>query len=412
MHPPPAGVVRSPTFHVALYSGVFLHADAISDSLRLKLDILTELAGAGVPVRVTVFTQATDYNRDCIRRAATVHQLATHREFHEADLHFFEFGIRYELFNAIILLRGKPVLAAYHNVTPPALAEPELRPTLEASLVQKNNLFWAHRVACVSEFNRDDLLALGIPRENLTVLHLPPAIRPKPRSPRSERVRLLFVGRFVRAKGVIDLVDAVATVARSGTAGFTVTLAGHRAFSSPGCIELVEDAIAREGLGGVVELVLSPSDEQLADLYAASDALVIPSYHEGFCLPVIESMAAGCYVIAYDAGNLPNIVGGLATLVPTGDVSALAEAIRSYVTTVQTARESGETLWLPVGERRLSEDRWREAVAAHVEQYSPQAYRRGFLDMLAEAAAGSTHGELLVEALEQDSLGWAIGAGA
>lgn len=409
MQKPAASDAGQAAFHVALYSGVILRADAISDSLRLKLDILTGLAAAGLPVRVTAFTQATDHNHDRIRRVANVHELTRHREFHDADLHIFEFGIHYNLFNGIVLVDPKPVLAAYHNVTPPELADPTLRPTLEASLVQKHNLFWAQRIACDSEFNRDDLIAFGLPAERLTVLHLPPAIRAKHAPTRSETVRLLYVGRFVQAKGVLDLVEAVGQVVRSGRAGFTVALAGNRAFSSTDCIEAIQHMVARDHLDDVVRMVLSPSDDELGRLYAESDALVIPSYHEGFCLPVIEAMAAGCYVIAYDAGNLPNIVGGLGTLVRAGDVSALAGAIRTYVDVARDARDTRTAMRLPVGAGGLHEDEWRRAVAIHVESYSPEAYARGFLELVSATAAGA-RGDRFIEALSRAST--LIGAGA
>ena len=44
-------------------------------------------------------------------------------------------------------------------------------------------------------------------------------------------------------------------------------------------------------------------------------------------MPVLEALASGCKVISYDNSNLPAISGGLAQLVPTGDVAALAAAI-------------------------------------------------------------------------------------
>jgi glycosyltransferase involved in cell wall biosynthesis len=398
-------------FHVALYSGVFLRSDAISRSLRLKLDIVTALAAAGLPIRVTVFTQATDYSHDCIRSAKGVHELTTHPEFHDADVHIFEFGIRYDLFNAIILLQSRSVRAVYHNVTPPDLVEPELRPTLEASLVQKHNLFWAQRIACVSDFNRDDLITFGISTERLTVLNLPPAIKaPAREETRPEFVRLLYVGRFVRAKGVLDLVAALVKLARAGSVEFTATLIGHRAFSSPQCFQQIEDIIAREHLEDVVRIIASPTDEQLGALYSQSDALVVPSYHEGYCLPVIESMAAGCYVIAYDAGNLPDIVGGLGTLVPTGDVTALADAILRYVTMVRRSREADWPLRLPLGPRAMPEHEWRRAVADYVDTFSPEAYARGFLDFLSEAAVSSPRGARFVASLTDGAVAAAVEA--
>ncbi|MBI4040031.1 glycosyltransferase family 4 protein, partial [Candidatus Daviesbacteria bacterium] len=55
------------------------------------------------------------------------------------------------------------------------------------------------------------------------------------------------------------------------------------------------------------------SDEQMIALYKTAEVFVMPSFEEGFGIPVLEAMAAGCSVVSSDRGSLPE-VGGNASL--------------------------------------------------------------------------------------------------
>ena len=69
------------------------------------------------------------------------------------------------------------------------------------------------------------------------------------------------------------------------------------------------------------------SDATVAAAYAEADVLVVTSEHEGFCVPVVEAMAAGLPVVAFDQGAVPEVLGGAGVLVSDKDPYALAGAI-------------------------------------------------------------------------------------
>lgn len=66
------------------------------------------------------------------------------------------------------------------------------------------------------------------------------------------------------------------------------------------------------------------SDAELVTLYRRAVALVLPSRYEGFGLPVLEAMRAGCPVICADSSALPEVAGSAALLFPWDDAAALA----------------------------------------------------------------------------------------
>lgn len=71
-----------------------------------------------------------------------------------------------------------------------------------------------------------------------------------------------------------------------------------------------------------------PSDAQLRDLYRGASALCVPSYYEGFGMPILEAMACGAPVIASNASCLPEIGGDAALYAPPHDVDAWSDALR------------------------------------------------------------------------------------
>lgn len=76
-----------------------------------------------------------------------------------------------------------------------------------------------------------------------------------------------------------------------------------------------------------------PSDATLRQRYSQSAALLYPSRHEGFALPPLEAMACGCPPVTTDVGAVPEYAshGVNACIVRVGDVDAMVEGLRSYL---------------------------------------------------------------------------------
>ncbi|KMS85447.1 glycosyltransferase family 4 protein [Prauserella rugosa] len=112
------------------------------------------------------------------------------------------------------------------------------------------------------------------------------------------------------------------------------------------------------------------SDGDLQRVVAGASALVLPSRDEGFGLPVLEAMACDTPVVCTDVPALREVSGGLAHLVPYGDVETLTRELRAAVeepnaaSTAATRRaHAGNFTWLRCAEATLSA--YRTAAGTH-----------------------------------------------
>jgi glycosyltransferase involved in cell wall biosynthesis len=140
--------------------------------------------------------------------------------------------------------------------------------------------------------------------------------------------RLLCVGSITATKGQDLLVDALGACADQA---FTCDLVGPLT-RDPEHVAAVRAAISRHGLDGRVRLTGPLVGPALAAAYAEADLLVLPSRVEAYGMVVTEALARGIPVLAADAGGVRDALDGAGTLVPPGDVAALAEALRRWWT--------------------------------------------------------------------------------
>lgn len=69
------------------------------------------------------------------------------------------------------------------------------------------------------------------------------------------------------------------------------------------------------------------SDEDLNAIYNLADVFVMPSQYEGFGLPILESMQAGCPVVTSQSGSIPEVAGQAVQYVDPNDVEDIASGI-------------------------------------------------------------------------------------
>lgn len=148
----------------------------------------------------------------------------------------------------------------------------------------------------------------------------------------------LYVGRIVRDKGMNELASAFLEVLQSHPEAVLI-IAGVYEDSDP-----VTDS-TRDILSNHPRIHLS--DGWLSDLrpwYAASDALVFPSYREGFPNVVLEAGMMGLPSVVTDINGSREIITDSENgyIVPPRDSHALADAILRLIENRHSAAEMGQ----------------------------------------------------------------------
>jgi glycosyltransferase involved in cell wall biosynthesis len=137
---------------------------------------------------------------------------------------------------------------------------------------------------------------------------------------------VVFLGRLVGEKGVPVLLDALAHLRDRGRP-VTATIVGD----GPRRAEL-ERTAGELGLAGSVDFLGRKSPAEFHPILRQHKIMAVPSvYKEAFGIVTLEGLAAGCMVLASDAGGLPEAVGPGGLTFPMGDSEALAGLIGRFL---------------------------------------------------------------------------------
>lgn len=160
----------------------------------------------------------------------------------------------------------------------------------------------------------------------------------------------VFVGRIVRDKGINELVAAFDKLHREHK-GIRLVIVGGR---EDGLDPVSPLTIERINRGDGIEAVGKQSD--VRPFYAGADALVFPSYREGFPNVVIEAGAMGLPSIVTDINGSREIIiaGKNGVIIPPRDENALYQAMKHFV------ENPDEVKALSVNARPLVESRYEQ----------------------------------------------------
>lgn len=192
------------------------------------------------------------------------------------------------------------------------------------------------RVITVSEHAKSEIVHFLGGRYLSKISVIPEAARPEFAIPCSdafkEEVRTRFelpdgylftVSTVEPRKNLVTLLDAYARLKqRSGSTCPPLVIVGRKGWNNDDILGYMSE------LEGSVRFPGFVSDEELIALYQMATCLIFPSLYEGFGLPVVEAMMAGCPVITSTTSSLPEVAGDAALLVDPLNADELVAAMQ------------------------------------------------------------------------------------
>lgn len=274
---------------------------------------------------ITIFPSYIDGNfpvRLAYSLAAYLRFLTIYRKYELFHIHTACFGstFRKRIYlntvkragkKAIVHIHGAEYMVFYAGLTPKK--KKKVRDFLQsADMVIALSQSWKKKFQSVFELDNCVVLPNGIDTEEFLEGVCEPEIH---------RNEFVFLGRMGERKGAYDLVEAVGIAVRTNP-DIRVYMAGD------GEVEKVRSLVQEKKLQNHIEVHGWVDFKGKLGLLKEAATLVLPSYHEGLPMAILEGMAAGKAVISTKVGAIPEVVkeeNGI--LIRSGDIQALAEAL-------------------------------------------------------------------------------------
>lgn len=298
--------------------------DAIGDSARRVRGLLRAMGHASDLYALTI---DDDLRGDVLPFEA--------KGSRRGDLTIFHFALPSPMTEAFAALPGGRILQ-YHNITPAHFFAP-YDPGLFrlASMGRRELAQLAGRVDLAlgdSEYNRLELEALGFEPTGVMPIAVDLGrITRAPRRPALEAVlsdglvNFLFVGRIAPNKRIEDHIRLAEQYKRYVDAYYRFIFVG-RTDGVPRYYAAIRALLARYEMPPERFIFTGAvPDEDLSAYYRTADVYVSLSEHEGFCVPLVEAMAADVPVLAYASAAVPDTMGGAGVVFSPKDLEHAAE---------------------------------------------------------------------------------------
>jgi glycosyltransferase involved in cell wall biosynthesis len=238
----------------------------------------------------------------------------------------------------------------YHNITPPEFFrgyDGGLETVCRLGRLALSSLADCDLALADSDFNRRELVTAGIPDERTDVLPIFFSLdRFKDTGRNSSLFRqlrkngtanLLYVGRLVPNKRCEDLIKILYFYRKYVNPQAHLWLVGYRFLTTYS--QFLESLIARLELEDAVTFTDRVSLTDLRTYYEACDVFIYASRHEGFGVPLLESMYFGLPVLAYNSTAIPDTLGSTGMLFNRLAYAEIAEALDLLITDAELRQQ-------------------------------------------------------------------------
>jgi len=185
-------------------------------------------------------------------------------------------------------------------------------------------------ILSISHSTKKDLVELfGIAKDKISVVHLGVDLSvfqtEKSKLMINDKPYLLYVGSRSGYKNFAGFIKAFASSSQL-KANFDIIAFGG------GKLNSAEHSLIKQlDLDSTHVRQVSGDDQKLTQLYANAMAFVFPSLYEGFGLPPLEAMAAGCPVVSSNTSSMPEVVRNAGEYFYPNNIESIRTAIEKVV---------------------------------------------------------------------------------
>lgn len=133
----------------------------------------------------------------------------------------------------------------------------------------------------------------------------------------------LFVGTLEPRKNLVGLIEAYSKLPKEVRSSALLVIVGGKGW---GGVDIVSIA-SMFGVQDSIQVLGYVTDAQIATLYTFAIFLAMPSFYEGFGLPLLEAMSRGTPVLTSNCASMPEVAGDAGLLVDPHDVGSISKAL-------------------------------------------------------------------------------------
>ncbi len=254
-------------------------------------------------------------------------RLATEMSLHQPDVLFIPVHV-------LPLIHPKNSVVTIHGLEYEYY--PEMYPWRHLKYLRwstKYALDHAQKIITVSENSKNDLVRLyGGKPEKIEVVYHGMEIPNYKEGLSLQSPYILFIGRLEAKKNIQGLIEAFALLKEKYQLPHKLVLVGPEGYDYQNSIRQLadKDNIIKKGY---------VSEEERWQLLQGAEVFVLPSFYEGFGIPILEAQAVGCPVITSNVSSMPEVAGQGTILVNPKNIEQIAEGIYRIISNSQFRKD-------------------------------------------------------------------------
>ncbi|MFN6565911.1 glycosyltransferase family 4 protein [Dendronalium sp. ChiSLP03b] len=294
-------------------------------------------------------------NKNNIKHVSQVKSFIRNKE----DILIYHYSVGWDIALDIINNINCNKIIKYHNVTPAEFYEGINADYVSVCRLGRAQLkliadIYSALYLSDSEYNADELHSMGVSQENSLVL--PPfhhiddlqyidadiSVLDKYTD---GKINILMVGRLAPNKGHSTLIDAFDVYHKNYNKNSRLIVVGNQDERLNIYTTRLYEKVKYLGLQESVIFTGGVSTATLKAYYLASNVFMITSEHEGFCVPLVESMAMKVPIVAYGSTAIPYTVGKAGLVWEQPDPYFLAGSVDCIASKESISATLGEMGW-------------------------------------------------------------------